>query len=170
MSQRGLARSAREVEGREREGKHREKDHDFQLEGVWPNRPTSCSLNVKHPRGIYLTYLYAGLTQWQLSMTFGIPQHTVSDYVEAGRKGLARFVEKNLVLRAITRRVMMEHRTSNVERLYGLEESNAVVTIWDATYEYLPKSSNFRFQAATYSGHKSRNLVKAMVAVVTGEI
>lgn len=43
--------------------------------------------------------------------------------------------------------------------------SDSVVTVWDATYEYIPKSSNFRYQAATYSKHKSRNLVKPMVSV-----
>lgn len=97
-------------------------------------------------------------------MAFGIPQHTVSDYVEAGCKGLARFVENNLGLRTIIRRVMMSIG-HNVERFYGLENPNAVVTVWDATYEYLPKSSNFRFQAAVYSGHKSRNPIEPMVAV-----
>ena len=32
-------------------------------------------------------------------------------------------------------------------------------------HEFLPKSSNFRFQKATYSGNKCRNLLKPMVAV-----
>ena len=115
--------------------------------------------------GVYLAYLYAGFTQEQISATFTVPRKTVADYIKLGRDSLTPFVNNNLGLQAMTRDILCEHRTSNAELLYGLEGTTKIVTVWDATYEYLPKSSNFRFQAATYSDNKKRNLLKPMVAV-----
>ena len=115
--------------------------------------------------GVYLTRLYAGFTQEQISVTFKIPQRTVSDYIKRCRSNLQQFVSINVGLNVLNRSRMLEHRTNNVEVLYNLSGTQSVVTVWDATYEYLPKSSNFRFQAATYSANKKRNLLKPMVAV-----
>ena len=115
--------------------------------------------------GVYLTTLYAGFTQEQISATFMIKQQSVSNYIKRCRSNLHDFVMNNVGLNVFTRAKMIQHRTNNVEALYNLQGTNSVVTVWDATYEYLPKSSNFRFQAATYSSNKKRNLLKPMVAV-----
>jgi hypothetical protein len=37
--------------------------------------------------------------------------------------------------------------------LYGLKEEN-VVTVWDATYVYIEKSTNYLFQKKSFSMHK----------------
>jgi hypothetical protein len=42
-----------------------------------------------------------------------------------------------------------------------------VISIWDATYVYIEKSSNYQFHRSTYSMHKYRNLVKFMMSVAT---
>ena len=42
-----------------------------------------------------------------------------------------------------------------------------MISIWDATYVYIEKSSNYQFQRSTYSLHKYRNLVKFMMLVAT---
>ena len=115
--------------------------------------------------GVYLTYLYSGFTQQQISATFSIPQTTVSHYIDVGRQALHQFVSNNMGLREFTRRILVENRTRNVETLYQLSGTDVAVTVRDATYLYLPKSSNFRFQSATYSSNKARNLMKPMVAV-----
>ena len=114
---------------------------------------------------VYLTYLYAGFTQEQIVTTFQIQQTTVSDYIKTGRKSLSQFVAKNLGIRGYTRLKLFENQTQNVKTLSGLEGIDNAVTIWDATYEYLPKIANFRFQAATFSSNKKRNPVKHMVAL-----
>ena len=46
-------------------------------------------------------------------------------------------------------------------------EEDAVITIWDATYIYIEKSSSYDFQRKTYSGHKFRSLVKFMICCST---
>lgn len=115
--------------------------------------------------GVYLTYLYAGFTQEQIGATFDIPRTTVEDYIRIARGSLGQFVSSNLGIATFSRRLLWEHRTKNAEILYGLQGSRSIVTSWDATYEYMPKSSNFRFQSASYSANKSRNLLKPMVAV-----
>ena len=54
--------------------------------------------------------------------------------------------------------------------MLGLDDS-AIVVIWDATYVYIQKSSNYHFQRFSYSMHKGRNLVKMMIVVSsTGHI
>ena len=83
--------------------------------------------------GVYLTYLYAGFTQDQISVTFGIPQQTVSDYIRNARNSLRPFVDENLGLRAFTRRSLIQHRTQTAERLYNLEDTDNIITVWDAT-------------------------------------
>ena len=42
-----------------------------------------------------------------------------------------------------------------------------IVTVWDGTYIYIQKSSNYSFTKKTYSIHKNRPLVKMMVIVST---
>ena len=46
-------------------------------------------------------------------------------------------------------------------------EDDALITIWDATYIYIEKSSSYDFQRKTYSGHKFRSLVKFMICCST---
>ena len=46
-------------------------------------------------------------------------------------------------------------------------EDNDIISIWDATYVYIEKSSNYQFQRSTYSQHKYRNLLKFMMLVAT---
>ncbi len=54
--------------------------------------------------------------------------------------------------------------------MLGLDDS-AIVVIWDATYVYIQKSSNYNFQRCSFSMHKGRNLVKMMIVVSsTGHI
>lgn len=46
-------------------------------------------------------------------------------------------------------------------------EEDSVITIWDATYIFINKSSCYELQRKTYSGHKYRNLVKFMIVCTT---
>ncbi len=44
---------------------------------------------------------------------------------------------------------------------------DSVITVWDATYIYIDKSSNYQYQKETFSAHKHRNLVKFMILCST---
>ena len=47
------------------------------------------------------------------------------------------------------------------------EDSDVLITVWDGTYIFLPKSTNFHFKRVTYSGHKKTNYLKPMVVIPT---
>ena len=42
-----------------------------------------------------------------------------------------------------------------------------MISIWDATYVYLQKSTSYTLQKKSYSSHKYRNLAKFMMLVAT---
>ena len=46
-------------------------------------------------------------------------------------------------------------------------DESSIATIWDATYIYIQKSSDYSFQRLSYSIHKDRNLLKIMMLVST---
>lgn len=57
------------------------------------------------------------------------------------------------------------HTRRLAEKLFSTE--NEAILVADATYVYIEKSSNYKFQRMSYSTHKSRPLVKPMVLVST---
>ena len=62
--------------------------------------------------------------------------------------------------------IINSHTTCMSKILLNAEE-DAVITIWDANYFYIEKSSSYDFQRRTYSGHKFRCLVKFMICCST---
>ena len=50
--------------------------------------------------------------------------------------------------------------------LFEINES-AIVTVWDGTYVYIEKSSNYSFSKQSYSMHKGCPLLKMMMIVST---
>lgn len=61
---------------------------------------------------------------------------------------------------------ILENTTPMSRKLYNVNDSTAIL-VWDGTYVYTIKSSNFEFQRNTYSMQKKRNLVKFMMCVTT---
>lgn len=111
----------------------------------------------------YLMYLRTGQSQAQIASKFRMSQSNFSRYIDTARCDLINiFVPLHLGI--TNRQVLRDNCTVIAKTLYNLGKEN-IVTVWDGTYLYLPKSTNFRFQRVTYSGQKKRNLVKPMMCI-----
>ena len=84
-------------------------------------------------------------------------------YNEA-REGLRRFVDQTFGLKNISRADIVQHSTQIANSLLG-REGNSIFALWDGTYIYQQKSSNFDYQRRSFSGQKSRNLYKPFLCV-----
>ena len=119
--------------------------------------------------GLNLIRLRSGLSVRKL-VTF----YPVSNYIKCNRMiHKARsalydfFVVKTFGLENMKRGILnINHTTDLSKRLFEVEENNTI-TVWDGTYIYIEKSSNYTFQKLTYSMHKHRHLLKMMLAVST---
>jgi len=68
----------------------------------------------------------------------------------------------------INRKDVIDKKSTTMAKILLSAEDDSIITIWDATYIYINKSSSFELQRVTYSGHKYRNLVKFMIVCTTG--
>ncbi|XP_018394741.1 PREDICTED: uncharacterized protein LOC108773430 [Cyphomyrmex costatus] len=80
---------------------------------------------------------------------------------------MQRFVPANIGFDAITREnYIARHVTEFANELYNPDPiTPRVIGITDATYAYMPKSTNFRALRQSYSVHKGRHLVKPVLIV-----
>lgn len=120
-----------------------------------PARTTRTSL------GIFLFKLKSGLSNKILSTIFNISKSSL-------HRPIASFVPQNLGLQHISREEVIEKQTKPLaQTLFGDIGNSQVILVLDGTYIYIQKSNNFHFQRRSYSVHKGRPLVKAMVVVTT---
>lgn len=128
-----------------------------------PARTTRTSL------GIFLFKLKSGLSNKILSTIFNISKSSLRRAIASVRKSLvASFVPQNLGLQHISREEVIEKHTKPLaQTLFGDIGNSQVILVLDGTYIYIQKSNNFHFQRRSYSVHKGRPLVKAMVVVTT---
>lgn len=111
----------------------------------------------------YLMYLRTGQSQAQIASKFRMSQSNFLWYIDTVRCDLINiFVPLHLGI--ANRQVLRDNCTVRAKILCNLGEKN-IVTVWDGTYLYLPKSANFCFQKVTYSEQKKRNLVKPMMYI-----
>lgn len=77
------------------------------------------------------------------------------------------FVPKHLGINHLNRQ-MVERNLAIPNALFGnFEGIDRPIIIFDGTYCYIEKSSNYLYQKRTYSMHKYRNLVKPFLMVCT---
>ncbi|XP_056014968.1 uncharacterized protein LOC125654892 [Ostrea edulis] len=128
-----------------------------------PVRSTRTSL------GIFLIKLKYGLSNKMLSTIFNISKSSLRRAIASVRQSLVcSFVPQNLGLQHISREeVIGKHTRSLAHTLFGSSRNTEAVLVLDGTYIYIQKSNNFQFQRRSYSLHKGRPLVKAMVVVTT---
>jgi hypothetical protein len=67
----------------------------------------------------------------------------------------------------INRKDVIDKKSTTMAKILLSAEDDSIITIWDATYIFINKSSSFELQRVTYSGHKYRNLVKFMIVCTT---
>ena len=112
-------------------------------------------------------HLYRGSSQAEIGSIMHLSQATISRIIYSTRETISsKFVPS--YLNNITRDKIKEETSAIARHLNDIEESeDRLITVWDGTYVYLNKSTNYRFQRVTYSGQKKRNFLKPMVAVTT---
>lgn len=129
----------------------------------------SLSRRSKKPRtalGIYMTKLRTGEPNQRLSTLFNISRSSLERYLVLARKCLIKdYVGRHLGLNHITRDELLARNLTIPKTLFGDDENSKLILIFDGTYIYIQKSSNFLFQRETYSAHKFKNLLKPFLIV-----
>lgn len=117
----------------------------------------------------FLCKMRQGLSDNFLKILFGYSSRSaVSMVIQTVRKSLMqRFVRANIGFGAITREEYINQHVSDfANELYNPEPANKVaIAYFDATYVYMPKSSNFSVLRKTFNLHKHRHLIKPVVVV-----
>lgn len=114
----------------------------------------------------YLMRLRTSNTYEQISRHLGITRLTLRKMLENARNSLVEdIVSQYLGFENISRDDLLSNNTTMAQKLLCEDNDQKVVTIWDGTYIFCNKSINQHIQRTTYSGQKSRNLVKPMVCV-----
>ena len=112
----------------------------------------------------------SGQTAANVAKLFGFSTDTLRRrFATITRDLKLRFVPDNLGLHHISRVQAFEHSTYTSRTLFLDEhqiDSRAKITIWDATYIRMEKSSNIGVQQGTYSMHKRASLFKPMICVL----
>ena len=124
-------------------------------------------INLKYVLGIYLIRLRTGQS---LKKLISIYKTSKSSQIYRFLNSLRSILDDVLVnsylgFKNMSRGLLkLKHTSYLSNELFDVDEEN-ILTIWDATYCYIEKSSCYGFQKATYSMHKGRNLVKMMMIV-----
>ena len=119
--------------------------------------------------GIYLTHMRSNSTERALALRFKCSKATIHVLKNRVRASLeTNFVNKWLGIKSeeITRDLLKSNTSFIAEELFTLPSEN-IMTIWDGTYIYFDKSSDYIFQKKTYSVQKCRNLLKPMLCCTT---
>lgn len=117
-----------------------------------------------------LTYsmkIRSGMTDMALACKFIVSRHTIMRRLVLGRSLLTEnFVPANINF-VRERSDLISHSTVLSRYLFSPNNPNVAIQIWDATYLFMEKSGNYRYQKYTYNSHKKRNYVKIMMCVLT---
>lgn len=123
---------------------------------------------TKNALSMYLMRLRKATTFEHIASEFGIPKTMAFEDVEKARKALEKdFVPKFLGFANLGRDTLLRHTTDSARTLHANNNADILMTIWDGTYIYCFKSTNYEFQKQTFSGQKKRNFLRPMVCVTT---
>ncbi|RNA02862.1 Vacuolar sorting-associated 13C [Brachionus plicatilis] len=111
------------------------------IDGDWPH-----SISKSDSLFMFLSRLRFGLSIAKILHLFQLKKNTI--YV--GLTHLSRG------------EIQIKYTSELSQKLLQVNEEN-IITVWDATYVYIEKSSNYSFQKKSFSSHKGRNLVKIML-------
>ncbi|CAL8076174.1 unnamed protein product [Orchesella dallaii] len=126
----------------------------------------SKNRSTRNALAIFLAKLRLGVSQEFLGFLFGMDKRRISDAITSITNALEEhFVPKFLGYKHIRREDVKNHTPELVTEMYNVDPDN-IVLILDGTYIYIQKSQDHQTQIETYSLHKHRNLVKAMMVVL----
>ncbi|XP_052742778.1 uncharacterized protein LOC112055836 [Bicyclus anynana] len=117
----------------------------------------------------YLMKLRTGDSDERLSILLKVSRRTLENWIHKVRDLLTEyFVPRFLGLNHINRQQIIDRNLTIPKALFGnFEGIDRPIVIFDGTYSYIEKSSNYLYQKKTYSLHKYRNLVKPFLIVST---
>lgn len=135
---------------------------------LWSQIPSlhRNSNTLRNDLAIYLCKIRTGEPNNRIASLFNMSQRTVGRKINTVRQCLtADFVTLHLGLDHITRDEVIARNRAIPNVFFGNGESNKAIIIFDGTYIYVEKSSNFLFQRRSYSLHKYKNLIKPFMIV-----
>ncbi|XP_041981920.1 uncharacterized protein LOC121735234 isoform X1 [Aricia agestis] len=117
----------------------------------------------------YLMKLRTGDSNERLASLLKVSRTTLEKWIYQVRELLTEhFVPRNLGLNHQNRQQLVQKNLAIPKALFGsFEGVDTPIAIFDGTYCYVEKSSNYLYQKKTYSLHKYRNLMKPFLIVCT---
>ncbi|CAH2103328.1 unnamed protein product [Euphydryas editha] len=144
------------------------KDQFKNLLSLLPSLTEAEKKNPSTALALYLIKLHTGGTDERLFSLFNIPRSSAERLMDKARNSLLKdFVPLYLGFSKNDREELKTHNTKIARELFLNGQNDKLITIWDGTYVYIQKSSNYRFQRKSFSMHKHRPLIKPFVAVAT---
>lgn len=112
-------------------------------------------------QSFHLGFIYLGFVVdiEELGIRWNITRQTASSNCNEIRKALLRSFCLQHISFSVPRDDLISHQSFIAKSLHG-SSGPYIILVWDGTYIFIQKSSNFSFQRNTYSGHKHRNLIK----------
>lgn len=130
------------------------------------NQQTRYNRTPRTDLAIYLCKLRTGAPNNRIGTIFNVAEASVARKILKVRTCLLTdFVPEHLGLDHISRNEVIQHGRILPTNIFGNEEMLKAIVIFDGTYLFIEKSSNFLFQRKTYSLHKYRNLIKPFLIV-----
>lgn len=80
---------------------------------------------------------------------------------------IEKLVPLNLGFQHLSRQEIIEKHTTILSKKLFNVGRNSLAVVWDGTYCFIEKSSNYSFFKRSYSMHKNRHLLKMMLVVTT---
>ncbi|XP_056007177.1 uncharacterized protein LOC125665391 [Ostrea edulis] len=135
---------------------------------IQPHIRNTPSRSVRTTLAVFLCKLHSGLSNRFLATLFNLTKSSLRRAVKTIRQAMMEnFVPQNLGFHHVTReKVIEDHTRPLAASLFGTS-GKEVILVFDGTYIYIEKSSNFHFQRRSFSLHKGRPLLKPMVIVTT---
>lgn len=133
-----------------------------------PDSYSTYERSIRKILGIYLTKLKTANSNRVLATLFKCSSSTISRYCSQARRALdLHFKPRYFGFEHISREeVIAQHTRTLAKQLYASDQELAIL-IFDGTYFYHEKSTNFEYQRESYSLHKYRNLIKSMIVCTT---
>ncbi|XP_035452082.2 uncharacterized protein LOC118277412 [Spodoptera frugiperda] len=127
------------------------------------------ALSFKRPKNalaLYLAKLRTGESDRRLATLFDVSRPTLTAMLKKIREYLMHYLVPNYIGPSHINHTDIVNRNLSIPNaVFGNEQNRPAIAIFDGTYIYLQKSSNYLFQKKTYSLHKYDNLVKPFMIV-----
>ena len=120
--------------------------------------------NREFALGVYFSRLRRGYTYEELAVRWNITRQTASTYCSTTRSILKNDFLNTYLGMNVSREEILDHQDRVTNLLHVPNKHNAAF-IFDATYIFIEKSTNFSFQKSSYSSHKKRNLIKPFMII-----